>query len=337
MKWRFLRRDSVEDVVNRRQAIVGALAGVASTSFVQRSRAATTLAVSVFPGIANLPFLAAQSYGFFKKRGVDVDLKYTPASEEQRGGLTAGRYQIAHSAVDNAVAMVEAANIDVAIVIGGDFGFQRLVVSPEITRWEDIRGKTVLVDAPDTAYGFFLYSMLKQHGLDKADYTVKPVGATGFRLAGLKNGTGVAAMLNPPFSIEAVAAGMKDMGGAVAALGPMQATGGFAQRAWAKANADTLVQYLQGYIDGARWACDPANKTEAIAFYADRFKLAPEVAAECYQAAVDPSDGFRKDAAFSLEGFRNVLRLRTENVGGAPLLAEKYLDLTYYEKALRTI
>ena len=43
-------------------------------------------------------------------------------------------------------------------------------------------------------------------------------------------------------------------------IGPYQATGGFVMRAWAKQNEDTLVKYLQAYVEGVRWSLDPANK-----------------------------------------------------------------------------
>src|SRR5215213_2212917 len=65
----------------------------------------TKLTVIVFPGVQNLPMFSAQAKGFFAKRGLAVDLKFTPNSDELRSGLAEGRYQIAHSAVDNAFAM----------------------------------------------------------------------------------------------------------------------------------------------------------------------------------------------------------------------------------------
>jgi ABC-type nitrate/sulfonate/bicarbonate transport system substrate-binding protein len=320
--------------VDRRQAIIGALVGMLLASLASAASAQTKLTIMVFPGLSNLPLYAAQSKGFFAQRNLDVDIKFAPGSAELRNGLAEGRYQIVHSAVDNAVAMVEAAKVDAAIVIGGDNGFQQLFVSPEIGSYADIRGKTVLVDATNTAYAFFLYAMLKQNGLGKDDYVVKSVGATAFRLAGLKDGTGVAAMLNPPFSIVGKREGLKDFGDATKALGPIQATGGFVLRSWAKANADTLVRYLQAYIDGLRWARDPANKSEAIAFYVERLKLPQDVAAECYEVAVGADHGLAKDGQFDVAGFRNILKLRTTFEGGSELSPETFLDLTYYERAL---
>jgi ABC-type nitrate/sulfonate/bicarbonate transport system substrate-binding protein len=41
----------------------------------------TKLAVIVFSGVQNLPMFAAQAKGFYSKRGLSVDLKFTPAPE----------------------------------------------------------------------------------------------------------------------------------------------------------------------------------------------------------------------------------------------------------------
>jgi hypothetical protein len=55
----------------------------------------------------------------------------------------------------------------------------------------------------------------------------------------------VAAMLNPPFSVRAEKAGLKDMGTAAAALGAYQGTSAFVLREWGKANTDTVVKYVK--------------------------------------------------------------------------------------------
>jgi ABC-type nitrate/sulfonate/bicarbonate transport system substrate-binding protein len=320
--------------VNRRQVVVGALVSAFASSVANAAVAQTKLTIMVFPGISNLPIYAAQTKGFFAKRGLEVDVKFTSGSDELRNGLAAGRYQIVHSAVDNAVAMVELAKADAAIVIGGDSSFQELFVSPEIASYADIRGKTVLVDAPNTAYAFFLYTMLKQNGLERGDYAVKSVGATAFRLAGLKDKSGVAAIIGPPFSIVAERDGLRNFGSASKALGRLQGNGGFVLRSWAKANSDALVHYLQAYIDGVRWARDPANRAEAVALYVERLKLPEDVAMKCYEIAANAESGLANDAALDIEGFRNILRLRTAIEGGSPLLPETYLDLSYYQQAL---
>lgn len=294
----------------------------------------TRLTIMVFQGLQNLPLLAAQSKGLFAKRGLSVDIKIAPTSDELRDGLAEGRYQIVHTAVDNALAMVDVAKKDVAVVIGGDNGLNQLYVQPDIKTYADLRGKTVLVDAPNTAYALQLFEMLRLNGLNKGDYTIKPVGATFKRLdAMLANKDYKASILNPPFSIRAEKSGLKDMGSAVKAIGPYQATAGFVMREWGKANTDTLVKYLQAYVEGLRWGLDPANKAEAIKLYMDALKVPQDVAEATYAKAV-ATDGLAKDATFDMEGFKNVLRLRAAFAGKAPNAPDKYLDLSYYRKAV---
>ena len=295
----------------------------------------TKLTVIVFPGMANLPILAAQSKGFFAKRKLEIDMKPTPNSDELRNGLAEGRYQIAHAGIDNSVALVENSKVDSVIFVGGDSAFNHLIVQPEIKSIADLRGKTVGVDAVNTAYAFQLYAMLKQKGVNKGDYTVKPIGGSLGRLNTIKSDKTIAAtMLNVPFSIMAVKAGLNDLGTAVKALGPYQGTGGFVRRSWAEQNSDTLVRYTQSYVEGFRWVMDRKNKDEAVAMLTDKVRLPPDIAAQAYMIQSDPVEGMSKDARFDLVGFNNVLKLRVEAEGGTIGAPEKYYDSSWYRKAL---
>src|SRR6266481_5054121 len=185
-----------------------AIACVSAGASCSAAYAQTHLTTMVFQGVQNLPLFAAQQKGFFAKRGLSVDQRIAPSSQELRDGLAQGRYQIVHTSVDNAIAMAEQAKVDIVVVLGGDNGWNDLFVQPDIRTYGDLRGKTVVVDAPDTAFAFQLYQMLKLHGVGQNEITVKPVGATRFRLQAMttdKNAT--AAMLNLPFSLQAEQAG----------------------------------------------------------------------------------------------------------------------------------
>lgn len=299
----------------------------------QAQAQATKLTVIAFQGLQNLPILAAQAKGFFASRGIDIDLHYTPNSNELRNGLAEGRYQIAHAGVDNAFALKDKANVDIAVVMGGDNSLNDLIVRPEITTLADVKGKAVVVDAINTAYAFQLYEMLRQQGVDKGDYRVNPVGGTMLRFQAMLNDqTMVAAMMNFPVTILAQKAGLKNMGTAAAALGPYQGSSAFVLRAWGKENADTLVKYLQAYIEGLRWTRDSRNKPEAVALLIERQKLAPEIAAQAYDVAAN--GGLDKDAVINLAGVETVLKLRAQYEGGTPAAPDKYLDLSYYRKAI---
>jgi len=315
-----------------RVGIKALVLGAALALLLTPAKAETKLTVIVFPGVQNLPMFSAQAKGFFGKRDLAVDLKFTPNSDELRNGLAEGRYHVAHSAVDNAFALKDKANVDIAVVLGGDDSFNRLIVQPEINSLADIKGKTVAVDAVNTAYAFQLYEMLRQKGLNKGDYEVKPVGGTSQRLDAMtKDKSFAAAMMNPPFSIRAEKAGLKSIDTAAAALGAYQGSSAFVLRSWGAANADTLVKYVQAYIEGLRWMLEPKNKAEAVGLLVERLKLPEDVAAQAYEATLK---GFNRDGALDMEGVRNVLKLRAQFEGGTPAAPEKYIDLGYYQKAL---
>src|SRR6266542_497314 len=89
-----------------------------------------------------------------------------------------------------------------------------------------------LLNTPNTAYALLLYKVLKDHGLNKGDYTVRPVGGTTARLEAMTKdkANAAAGVLNPPFAFRAREAGLKDMGPAATAIGAYQAGGAFVMR-----------------------------------------------------------------------------------------------------------
>jgi ABC-type nitrate/sulfonate/bicarbonate transport system substrate-binding protein len=230
---------------------------------------------------------------------------------------------------------------DVVIVGGGDSGTNEFYVQPEIKSLADMRGRILVVDAPDTAYALLAKKMLLQHGLrEGADYTVKPIGRGSMRLQALADDKqNAGAILNLPYSIQAEKLGLKSLGRPVDVLGPYQAGGVFVMRSWAQQNGETLERYLAAYIEALRWALNPANRSEAVAMLVSNLKLPQDIAERTYQLLAEPNFGFARDAKLNLEGFRNMLALRAEvEQPGAQLPPpERYLDLSYYERALRRV
>ena len=52
---------------------------------------------------------------------------------------------------------------------------------------------------------------------------------------------------------------------------------------------------------------------------------------------IEPGFGFNPDAKLSVEGFNNVLTLRQEIEGGPAPNPAKYLDLSYYDRAMQKV
>ncbi|SRR5260221_680123 len=300
---------------------------------------AQSIKVKVFPGAQALPLIAATSQGIFERHGLKVELLFTQNSVELREDLGNGNVQIVHSAVDNAVAMVERAKKDVVIVSGGDSSMNEFFVQPDVRSVADLKGRILLVDAPNTAYAVQAKKILLLNGLKQGtDYSLREAGGTLFRYKAMRESKdNAASMLNPPFSVDAAASGLKSLGRAVDLIGPYQATGAFVLRAWAKDNAGTLERYIAALIDATRWVKAKENRETSAKLLVERFKLDPKVAERTLELLTDPKFGLAQDARFNVEGFKNVLALRAEiegDWGGKPPAAERYYDLSYYDRAL---
>jgi ABC-type nitrate/sulfonate/bicarbonate transport system substrate-binding protein len=289
-----------------------------------------------------LQFTVAEARGIFARNGVVAGTENLPNSDALRSSLAAGKGDLAYLAVDNAVAMVELGHEDVAIVMGGEGSQNELIAQPDIKSVKDLRGKTLIVDAPNTAYALQMKKLLLSSGLQSGrDYEIKAFGATPQRLIAMREHKEYAgSMLGPPTSIVAKREGFVSLASVQDLIGPYQAAGYFAERNWAQEHRDALVKYLAAIIEAQRWLMAPANKQPAIELMIKESHLSPEVAAETYESYMARPGGYQKDANFDLNGFNNVLKLRAEVEGqweGHPPAPSKYYDTSYYDAALRQV
>src|ERR1700676_2685543 len=118
-----------------------------------------------------LQFVIAEKQGYFAKHGVSAETENLPSSDVLRSNLANGNGDLAYLAVDNAVAMVELAHQDMVILMGGEGSQNELMVQPEIRSLEELRDKTLIVDAPNTAYAIQMKKIFLGKGLQGAgDY-----------------------------------------------------------------------------------------------------------------------------------------------------------------------
>ena len=294
--------------------------------------------VCAYPNTKSLPLHAGIEHRLFERFGVDVRVHFTDHSRAMRDSLSGGACDVVHLAVDNAISMVDDDGHDIVIVAGGDSGMNELFVQPAITRVTDLRGKRLVVDAPDTAYALQAIKILRNNGLEPSrDYTIAPIGRGELRLKAMaESPDAAAAVLNPPYRFEAEDMGLKSLGSTVDLLGPYQAGGAFVQRGWAVSNRDTLERYLAGYIVALRWVHDPANHARGIELLADKLQLSREIAVRSHAAMVEPRHGLVPDAILDREGLANTLALRRETVRnpGIARTLDDYVDLSFHAKAM---
>ena len=335
-----------KEELNRSQSAKRLLGAVfALSAYICLSGSAWALEVIVFAGGFNWPIWAAQQQGYFTNNGVQVHLTLTPGSEYQLKGLIEGNFDLAMTAIDNVIAYNEgqgeasvSVKPDLVVVMGGDNGFLRLVTIPEVTSYAALKGKALTVDARTTGYAFVLEKMLQLGGLRDDEYELVKVGGVLARFDDLMLRNHAGTLLLSPFEVAAEAKGFHVLGSAVDAFdGHYQGLVAATRREWAKEHVSELVGYIRGYIAGLAWLYNPGNKDAAIALLREHLpQMSPELAAKSYDILLDPKQGFNRKAAIDLEGVRRVLALRSEYGQPRKPLGDpmKYIDLTYYERAL---
>lgn len=300
----------------------------------------THLRLSAFPNAKALPIWIAQNQGFFAKRGVEVDVDWTESSKEQRDGLIAGRIDLVQSAIDNGLSLITSGH-DVIIAMGGEAGMNDFIVQPEITSLSDLKGRTLVVDSPDTAYALLARNMLARAGLTyKQDYDMRPVGNGSKRLiAMLQSKDAAGGVLNPPFTAQAKAAGLKSLGRLVDHLGPYQAGGLFVLRDFARTKSAALEAFIAAYVEALRFARDPQHAEECISLLREKLALDEAIARATLPEMLDPAFGFAIDAKLDPIGLDNVLTTRAATEGADPRLdhPNSFIDESYYTNALAVL
>lgn len=286
------------------------------------------LRVNVFNADAAL--IVAGARGLFAAEGVDVEVLVTPNSTDQMRGLGLGSWEIVSTAFDNVLGWSGREDAEIVAVAQVAQGIILPVfVRPEIRSWEDLRGKPLAVDAVDTAYALVLRRILLARGLDldRGDYKLVAVGATGPRLDSMSRGDTFAAILNPPWDAKATAAGHVRLGDHREVL-PDYPGGVFAvNRKWGADEREVLVWFLRVWNGALRWAHDTKNRDEAIKLVAADQGL-NENAAAARLGQLHP------DGQLKLEGLRTVLDLRVQ-FGLTPPMGkdlERYYDASFYQE-----
>lgn len=307
----------------------------------------TTLELISFPGPGVLPIWIAGEKGFFHDPGIAVNVTPTPGSAYQIQHTVAGDFQMASTAIDNVVAYQEGQGVaeldrepDLFAFMGGrrhvvlDF-----VVTPDITSYDDLRGKSLALDALTTGYAFVLRHMLELNGLPPGSYEMVSVGGTGERLESILKGEHVGGLLNPPFTTRAKENGLKVLDTGGDAVDNYQGNTIAAGRAWAAANRAALVSFIRGFLKGLDWLRDPDNLPAAADILVRNGKgVSADAAAGQIKGLLGPT-GFADKAAIDIDGVKTVLALRSKYGEPRKQLDDpmKYIDLSYYQEALASM
>jgi ABC-type nitrate/sulfonate/bicarbonate transport system substrate-binding protein len=305
--------------------------------------AKTVLKVIAFPGAPNLPIFAAMEHGFFADSGVEVELATTPSSVFQFEKLAAGEFDIAMTAYDNAVAYIEGVgavkmpdDFDVRVIMGATQLELAFITAPEVKTYDDVRAKSLAMDALKTGFAFVLYDMLARAGLTPDDYKVTPVGATPERWDAVRQGQYAGTLTIEPFTSIARAQGFNVLDVSTRHFSAYQGGIVAAPISRARAKAEGVRGYIRGYLKGLAWSLAPENREAGAKLLLEKMPaIKPGVVGAVMNSLLSPRSGLTPQGAILRDGMATVLELRSRHGGGKTLGdVDKYLDLSFYDEAV---
>jgi ABC-type nitrate/sulfonate/bicarbonate transport system substrate-binding protein len=210
-----------------------------------------------------------------------------------------------------------------------------------VTSWNDIKGKTVMVGGPKDNTVFYFHQMARAHGLRDSDYTFQYAGASTARLAALKAGAVDVSLLANPADIQAEQDGFHRLDNLLPQYlnGDNYAGGGpVVTQEWAKAHSDELTRYIRAVLKAIAWIYDPANKQALFEIVGPKLNLTQDVYEQTYQVNIAgtktwSTDGQIKDSAIQgvLDGLVDLGALKSPTPPPS-----KFYDRSYLENALKT-
>jgi NitT/TauT family transport system substrate-binding protein len=277
---RGMREEDVIATIAKHAGLALVLSGLlASTASAQTK---ITMMYSAVTGFASA-FVAAEQ-GYFKKRGLDVELQLTNNTANVPAALVSNSVQVGGTTIPTVIQAIDAGLDLVLFAAGGVFPLEgdALVArqGSNIQKPADLKGKTIGVPGIGALLHFMLVRYLKQNGIDPNEVKFVEVGFVQSGDA-LKSGSIDVFPAVAPFSSRIIQSGagyafaewLKDTPDGT--LTVVHA----ATRKWATENKDTVAKFREAMGEANAFIKEAANREQYNVATAKYTRLPPPVVA----------------------------------------------------------
>jgi NitT/TauT family transport system substrate-binding protein len=315
-------------------AIAAAGAMIVAACLSERAHAQAQITEGfVSHGALQWPKYIATELGWFKENGVSVDMVVVGAGAAQQ--VAAGALNIGYSGFPD---FIRATNqgAPLKIVINAISAPPYAVYAkPAIKQIADLKGKTVSIGGTKDVTPIYMEAFIASAGLKANDLDFVYAKATQDRLAALLSGGADAAILYPPSSFRAGAAGYTYLGDIEAYLKDFPFTVWAANTGWAANNREALLVYIRAYSRAVRWLYDASNKERAVDILVKYSKQDRKDSADTYDYFVSKLHAFSANGRISEPAYK---RMTDALVAWGDLKeqvppASKFFDLSFVEAA----
>src|SRR6478735_3151760 len=154
------------------------------------------------------PHVVTECKGFFAKEQLELNFHRTTFAPDHNRGMAEGRWDFTLSSADTMMARTTTVGVDYLLFMQAEEGLSAyLIGQPDVCSIDQLRGKLLAGDPGDSNLDLIRKKILRTRGLDDTDYDIEIIGSSPVRLEAFLDKRVAAAMLTPPASDRALAAG----------------------------------------------------------------------------------------------------------------------------------
>lgn len=275
------------------------------------------------------PHVVADVKGYFAREGLAIDFHIATLAPEHNQEMAAGRWNITLSSADTMIARAVSDEVDYVLFMQAEEGLSAyLVGQKQYPTIESLRGSLLAGDPGDSNLDLIRRKIMRDHGIMEDGYGVEIIGNTPKRFEAFLAGRVSAAMLTPPSSEKALAAGGVLLAEAADYVPQWPLACGWGLRAWVEANRPLVVRFIRAWANATDWMLRPENREEALALVMKEEGLSRKRAEQAYGTIVPKG-------AINAEAIRRNMELRIQ-LGVYPPphhSAEHFYDASYWCEA----
>jgi len=256
-------------------------------------------------GALQWPEYIGNEFGWFKENGIELEMLAVGGNAAQQ--LVAGALNIGYSGFPD---FIRATNqgAPVKIFLNGigapPFG---VYAKPAVKSVNDLKGKVVSIGGSKDITLLYMRAFLASAGnLTTKDVDFVYAKATQDRFSALVAGAVDAAILYPPATFRAGAAGFNNLGDIEPHMKGFPFTVWAVNTDWAAKNRGAVLAYVKTYGRAIRWLYDPSNREKAIDILTKHSKQSRKDSADTYDYFVTKLKAFSADGLISEGSFKKM-------------------------------
>ncbi len=285
--------------------------------------------LSITGYLKRAPHVVGEEKGFFAKENLDIRFHETVYAPDHNKGMAEGRWDFTLSSADTMIARTTTDGMDYMLFMQAEEGLSAyLIGQPGVDSIDMLRGQLLAGDPGDSNLDLIRKKILRAHGMDDSEYAIEIIGSSPVRLEAFLQRRVVAAMLTPPASDKALAAGGVLLANSEDYVPGWPLTCGWTLRPWLMDHRELVVRFIRAWAAATDWLLRPENREETVALMMNKEKLGRAAAETAYSKVVPK-------ARINPAALQKVIDLRKEMGVYKPPFSppERFYDASFWREA----